>query len=423
MNLLRNFASAYRSGLRLALHGALFAAAAPAFAQDPAPQEPAPDLQEIARRLDLLAGEVAAATTGDADAPGGVSIGGYGEMLYEHFPATRDDGAPLGRNDTIDLLRAVLYFGYEFDADWHFNSEIEFEHATTGRAGEVAVEFAWLEYQALEELAFRAGLLLVPMGFLNEQHEPTTFYSARRPGTETAILPTTWRENGVMAVGELFDRLEFRAAVFTGFDAAGFSAAGLRGGRQKGSKAKAEDLAGVLRLDAEVIPGLRVGGSAWMGGSGQDLMRASGTGIGAATDLYEAHAEWRWRGLRARALGVRGSVGDVLALNRALGLGGGASIGEELEGGYLELGYDVLTLCAMQTDAALIPFARWEVYDTQAEVPAGFVRDGARDLRILTAGVAWQPAGQIVVKADWQSLENRAGTGFDQYALAVGYVF
>ncbi|HSE65041.1 MAG TPA: hypothetical protein VLG15_15655, partial [Thermoanaerobaculia bacterium] len=124
----------------------------------------------------------------------GVSIGGYGEVLYQNFDEDRDDGAPSGRTDEIDLLRGVFYFGYKFSDRFLFNSEIEYEHGTTGSGseakGEVSMEFAYIDYLARSEIGVRAGLLLLPVGFVNELHEPPIFLGARRPEVENRILPT-----------------------------------------------------------------------------------------------------------------------------------------------------------------------------------------------------------------------------------------
>ena len=40
----------------------------------------------------------------------------------------------------------------------------------------------------------RAGLMLIPMGLVNEQHEPTAALGVRRPDVEDVIIPSTWRE-------------------------------------------------------------------------------------------------------------------------------------------------------------------------------------------------------------------------------------
>jgi hypothetical protein len=234
--------------------------------------------------------------------PEGLSIGGYGEALYQ---------ARNGRAaDEVDLLRAVLYFGYRFSPRWVFNSEIEFEHA----GEEVGVEFAYIDYLYRQALNFRAGLVLIPMGFKNELHEPQTFLTATRGEVERRILPTTWRENGIGAFGDT-GPLSYRAYVVNGFDASGFSETGLRGGRQNGSEALVEDAALVARLDWTDTPGLVAGGSFYSGDAGQDQAGLGDT----RTTVAELHAEWRSRGLWLRALGSMAWVDDVSQLNAANG--------------------------------------------------------------------------------------------------------
>ncbi len=391
-------------------------------------------LAEIERRLEVLAGEIETMKIGEAAVAAdqsehgfgpaaskiyrtdrGLSVGGYGELLYQNFDGARDDGTASGRTDTFDLLRGVLYFGYKWNDRWLLNTEIEYEHA----GGEVSVEFAYVDYLWRPEAVLRAGLLLVPMGFINELHEPTVFLGANRPDVERLIIPTTWRENGFGLFGEA-GPVSYRTYVVNGFRGAGFTAAGLRGGRQKGNQAKAEDFAWVGRLDFTGVPGLLVGGSAYVGGSGQDLETSQGEGISIGTSLIEGHLEWRWRGLEFRALGVQAELDDVAELNRALGLTGNQSVGEKLEGYYLQLGYDVL---AGRGDRALIPYARWETYNTQDEVPAGFRANPANDVEVLTLGLAFKPIEQLILKIDHQNYDNAAGTGVDQLNVLLGYVF
>lgn len=408
-----------------------------------APMAPAPPgdrVAELERRIEVLAEEIEQLTLGEAAAVAdrseyglgpaaskvyrtgqGLSIGGYGELLYEDFSSRRDDGPRSGRTDRADFLRGVVYFGYKWNDRWLLNSEIEYEHASTGEGGEVSVEFVYVDYLWRPALGFRAGLLLLPVGFVNELHEPVVFLGARRPTVENALLPTTWRENGAGVFGQS-GALTYRAYLVNGLDASGFTAAGLRAGRQKGGQAKAEDFALVGRLDWSGVPGLLLGGSAYLGDSGQGLRTPAGRDVDARTTLLEAHLEWRWQGLELRALGARGALDDVTALNAALGLTGERSVGEELEGWYLQLGYDLFTRWGWG-EQSLVPYVRLEALDTQKEVPAGFRRNLANDTENLTLGVAWKPIDSIVLKLDHQDFDNEAGTGIDQFNVLLGYVF
>ncbi len=399
-------------------------------------------LAEVERRLGLLAEEVedlklaeaapemAPAESGEPYGLGpaaakvygkdqGVSIGGYGEALLQLYDDQKDDGSASAKVDQFDFLRAVLYVGYKFSDSWVLNTEIEYEHASTSEDGSVSVEFAYLDYLYRDQFNLRAGLVLLPMGWLNELHEPTVYLGATRPVTEQVIIPTTWRENGVGAWGE-FGSFDYRTYVVNGLDAAGFSAKGLRGGRQKGARAKAEDFAWVGRLDYTGVPGLIVGAAGYIGDSGQNLADSSGGSIPVGTTIVDLHAEYRRGGLKLRGLYTRATVDDVAELNRALGFAGNQSVGEQLEGGYLEAGYDVLP---GNRRNSLIPYLRWEQLNTQVEVPDGWNSNPANDQSIVTLGVAYQPIPQLIFKAEYLNVDDEAGTGVDQFNLGLGYIF
>ncbi len=360
----------------------------------------------------------------------GVSIAGYGEMLYERFASEREDGTPSGIRDQLDYLRAILYVGYKFNDRFLFNSELEFEHGSTDQAGSVSVEFAYLDYLLSPAFGVRAGMLLPPMGFINELHEPVVFLGTERPETESRIIPSTWRENGIGVFGGVAG-LSYRAYLINGFDgvgggsskAGGFSASGLRGGRQKGSKAVAEDFAAVARVDYEAVLGLTVGGSAYVGkaGQGNSSPSAPGQTIGARTVIAEGHVQFRAYGFDVRGLAAVATVDDVAELNAAKGLAGSGSIGERLVGWYVDAGYDILH--GVDTSHRLTPYLRYEQIDTQDKVPAGFTADPANDQDIVTIGISWRPITNIAVKADYQIRRNAADTGVDQVNVNIGYLF
>lgn len=392
--------------------------------------------KEFRRQLGVLAEEQERLTLGDVFTPlgprvsglapaaskiysvdQGLSIGGYGEALYTDFDSRRDDGSASGKADSADFLRLVTYLGYKFDQVWLFNSEIEYEHASTGSGGEVSVEFAYLDGMFTPAANLRTGMVLVPMGFINELHEPVTFASVNRPNVERVLLPTTWRENGVGMWGDVGD-FSYRAYLVNGFKASGFSASGVRSGRQKGAQALAEDFAGVVRVDWQGVQGLLLGGAAYVGDSGQGQV-----GVDVATAIYEAHLDWRWRGLGLRALWVETHIDDVAALNGVLGLAGAQSIGERQSGGYLELGFDLASAGLLSGGQSLTPFVRAETYDTQERTPAGFTSNAANDVDVLTFGVAYQPSAQVVFKLDYSNFDNGAGTGVDQFNVGMGFVF
>ena len=63
-------------------------------------------------------------------------------------------------------------------------------------ADEVFVEFAYLDYLVHENLGIRGGLVLMPMGLVNEFHEPNVFIGAKRPETEQRII-----EHAIAGIG------------------------------------------------------------------------------------------------------------------------------------------------------------------------------------------------------------------------------
>lgn len=343
----------------------------------------------------------------------GVSIGGYGEVIYQNYDGKKQDDSPANLTDRFDALRAIVYVGYRFTDRLIFNSEIEFEHGSTEDNGDVSLEFGYLEYRHSRPFGVRAGLLLSPMGFINEMHEPPTYLGTTRPETERQIIPSTWRENGVGILGEV-GKLEYRAYVINGFDGTGFEADGLREGRQDGSEAAARHFGAVARLGITPMPGFTVSASAYHGNSGQ---RDS---LAAATTIWEAHAEFRRNGLELRGLYTQARVHDVDELNALNGFIGSESIGERLSGWYLQAGFDVLR---SSTTHQLIPFVRYESLNTQDRVPTGFSADPSNDRRILTVGFSWKPIPDVVLKADYQVNHNETETGVNQFNVALGYLF
>ncbi len=357
---------------------------------------------------------------------GGLSIGGYGENRIRTFHNTDDDD----RANIYDQLRAVLYVGYKFNENWVLNSEIEYEHG----GEEVGVEFLTIDYIWRDEVNFRAGNLLVPMGFVNEIHEPTFFFGAERPEVERAILPSTWHENGAGIWGRIADRIEYRAYAINGFDGQEFSSSGLRAGKQGGAEALANDFAFVGRVDVDVVQGMTVGGSVYTGQSGQE-QTSDATGADrnvpdAQTTIYELHAQYKGNGASLRALWTEAFVDEAGRLSRVLAKGATASVAQQMRGWYLEAAYDILPLFMESTRASVEPFFRFERYDTQRDVSdLGFDRDRTKDIDLYVAGVQWKPIPQLVFKLDYRhfDLARTSSTGArqraDEVQGLVGYVF
>ena len=349
----------------------------------------------------------------------GVAIAGYGEMLYNNFSGRNESGDPVSKTSEFDFLRWILYAGYRFNDRIIFNSEIEVEHGSTSLGGSASVEFAYLDFLVNDHLTLRGGLLLVPMGLVNELHEPTVFVGANRPETEKRIMPSTWRENGFGFVGSA-GIVDYRVYVVNGLLGSKFSSNGLRGGRQKGYKAKSSHMAVVTRIDVNPTPGVFFGGSFYNGGSGQGLA-FDGQDLDVGTRIGELHAQIQMEGFDLRGLYASATLDDVAELNQALGYTGKNSVGEKQQGGYLQLGYNLLA--TSQENVRLMPYFRIESLDTQASVPVGYERNPARDRTFHTFGFELKPISNVVVKFDHQWNRNRAKTGLDQFNISMGYAF
>jgi hypothetical protein len=373
----------------------------------------------------------------------GLSLGGYAEGLYTGVVKDKRDSGEVNR---IDMLRAVLYTGYKFTDHIVWNSEIEFEHATTSStessgSGSVSVEFAALDFLALDELNARVGLVLVPMGFVNEIHEPPFYLGANRPEVERVIIPSTWRENGVGIFGQLAgERLSYRFYTVNGFNAKGFNAGGWRGGRQQGNRALAEDMAFVGRVDYSPLDWLLVGGSVYVGDSGQDQTTNGVDLPDALTTMWEVHTQLRALGLQVRGLLTMAHLDEAGALTRALGpvaLGGsgkldtnnngiidtGEVVARRMFGAYGEISYEVLQWITPESEMTLEPFFRAEWIDTQDDMPDGFAADRRKELEIYTAGLHFRPISQVVIKLDYRNKRAEQGAAGDEINAGIGLVF
>jgi hypothetical protein len=353
----------------------------------------------------------------------GLSIGGYGEVRFRHD--STDD-------DIFDALRAVLYVGYKFSDSWVLNSEIEFEHAG---GSDVFVEFLNLDYLHSDALNFRVGLILIPMGFVNQLHEPTFYYGASRPEVEKTIIPSTWRENGAGFFGRVGDRVSYQAYAVSSFEGSKFNASGFRPGRQKGMEALTNDWSVVVRTDVTAMSGLNLGASVYYGNQGQD-QSVGGLQVGSlSTAIYELHAEYQRHGFTVRGLFSQAFVDNPDALNAGIDqliAGGdtdaekGGFLAESLLGGYVEFAYDIMPRLLPETEQSLEPFFRYERLNTQSRMQsADFDRTLKYDRHLYTVGLQYQPISQLVFKLDyrWITQQSNGASLAKQVEFGAGYVF
>jgi hypothetical protein len=346
------------------------------------------------------------------------SIGGYGEVHYTNAAGPNTPGS-------VNVRRFVVYLAHNFSEKVTVRSELELEDAKIEggeEGGEVALEQLYLDYLISPAFTLRAGLLLPPIGIVNEIHEPPTFNGVDRPRFEQDVIPTTWREIGVGAVGVIpgAQGLSYRAYVVNGLKASGFNAAsGIRGGRQEGKEASFSNPSITGRLEW-ARSGLRVGGSFWYGGSAnQDSILGTGT-FANAVGLVALDARYDVGPFMFRAVAANISVGGAEEINSALG----TEVGSRIAGGYAEAAYNVLAALAPASAQRLNAFLRYENFNTQAGVPSGLVSDETLARRITTFGLTYKPLYNVVFKGDYQLQRNKAGIGEGELlSLGLGYQF
>ncbi|MFQ5644841.1 MAG: porin [Thiogranum sp.] len=324
-------------------------------------------------------------------------IGGYGELHYNNL-----DNQTSGRDDRkeMDLHRAILFLGHEFNDRIRFWSELEVEHAESGEGkdgGEVAMEQAYVEFDLNDNISSRAGLLLVPMGILNEIHEPTTFYGVERNPVENKIIPTTWREGGASVVGRLGTGWSYDLAIHSGLETGPGDSYAVRKGRNNAREAKADDLAYTGRIKWTGMAGLELAAAAQYQ---TDITQSTDPDAGSAT-LLESHLVWN-----------RGSFGlrALYATWRLNGDGPEAIGADEQTGWYIEPSWRFTPEVGI--------FARYNEWDNQA----GNSTDS--EYKQTSAGINYWPHPDVVLKADYQIQDSPSGKDeFDGFNLGVGYQF
>ena len=329
-----------------------------------------------------------------------VSIGGYGELHYNNL----DDQNGTKDKDAVDFHRFVLFFGHEFSDDLRFFSELEIEHslAGEGKPGEVELEQAYIQYDMSDHATVTGGLFLMPVGILNETHEPDSFYGTERNPVEKNIIPATWWEAGLMFSGDLAPGLRYDVAVTSGLDVSKKgtkTSFKIRDGRQKVAKAQANDLAYTGRIKWTAMPGVTLAATMQY----QENITQGNVVNSEEATLFETHAVIEQGNFGLRALYATWDLeGDA---PKATGY-------DEQTGWYVEPSYRI--------SQNLGVFARYSEWDNQAGLSS--VKS---EMEQIDVGINWWPHKNVVVKADYQiqDAEKATGTELDGLNIGIGYSF
>lgn len=342
---------------------------------------------ELARQKDPAAGATAGRDT---------TVGGYGELHYNN----------LDSGKTLDLHRFVLFVGHKFTERLRLFSELELEHSNTENGGSVELEQAYLDFDLTQTQRARAGLFLMPVGILNETHEPPTFYGVERNPVETFIVPSTWWEGGAALTGEIGAGVTYDVALTSGLKTvvSGPDAYNLRESRQNVANASADSLGYIGRVRWAGVPGLELATSLYY--QGDITQSAAGTASVKAT-LAEGHAVFSKAGFTVKALYASWHLTGGDAAN---GPAMGAAPGSDRQyGWYLEPSYKITSAWGV--------FARYNEWDNQA----GSANGADTKKRQSNIGVNYWPHPQVVVKFDMQNQQGAIDN--DGFNLGLGYMF
>jgi len=392
----------------------------PAVAATPAPVTPS---ATPAANAPVVAATAATPAAASAPAPAETTLWGYGELNYNHPTARASDSQ-------ADLRRAVVGFSHAFDESTHVYGELEWEHAVTSAEdqGESEVEQLYVEHALAPNYGVRAGLMLVPLGLLNEHHEPTNYYGVERNFVETAIIPSTWREGGIAGYGSTDEGLAWNVGVGTGPDLGKWDATSDEGRasplgsiHQELQLAKARDPSLWGSLNYNGVPGLNVGGGVFTGKIGQgstELPIADSRLV-----LSEVHARWQSGPFDLAGLYTRGTISDVQAYDLSV-LGQPTPVPKAFWGGYVQGAWR-----ALEWDRSyLSPFVRYEAFSTAASyptLPQGLGPVAGPTQRVWTVGANYYLNPNVVFKIDYQDFrydDSALGYG-NRFDIGVGYQF
>jgi hypothetical protein len=309
--------------------------------------------------------------------------------------------------------------------------ELEWEHAVTSAddEGEAAVEQAYIAHDLGHDLTLTAGLFLVPMGLINERHEPPVFYGVDRPLVETAIIPSTWREGGLAVSGNTTLGLQWSAGITTGFNLNKWDPTSTEGWEsplgsihQEMSLARAADLSVFGSVKYTGVPGLALGASIFTGGAAQDApdgYPASDTRV----TLGSGYVRWSPADWELTALYAEGRITDTAGLNSTL-IGNPVLVPERFWGAYGQVAYRGWKLGTMNFE----PFVRYEQVNTGAEyadIGTGLTPAALPTADALTIGATLRLHENVVFKIDYQDYEDAdLSLGLtDRFNLGLGWMY
>ena len=323
-----------------------------------------------------------------------------------------------GEDAILDFHRFVLLMNHSFSSRIRFVGELELEHAFVEgleEAGELELEQAYVDFLLSRSMNVRAGMLLMPVGIINERHEPPVYNGVERPFVDTVIVPSTWFDVGAGIHGELGRGWRYRAYAVAPLNALEFSAdEGIRGGAQKGSEANVRNLAYTGRVEFRAVESLTLGASVWTGDSSFAAPR-----LDTSVTLGEFDARFRRDRVELRWQFAQVHIGDAEQLNDSIGrtVGVSPNVASTLRGFYGEAAYRLWNAGAPRD---LVVFGRYENFDTQFRMPGDGIPLKEFDRDAWVTGITYYPDPDVAVKADHVYLRNQSGLFPNRHLINLG---
>jgi hypothetical protein len=278
------------------------------------------------------------------------------------------------------------------------------------------------------------------MGIINEYHEPTTFNGVERPLIDNRLSLSTWREAGFGFSGNILPAtLKYQLYAVGGLNGYDTKAvfngsAGLREGRQKGSKAYVSSPAVTGKIEFYGIRNLNIGLSGYLSKSQSKLygklkdddtnlkLKADSSVVGIA--MFGADARFRFRGVEMRGQLYYTALSNSEQYNKFTGTGtSNNDLGKSMFGYYAEAGYNVLKLFS-SIDQELVPFIRYEFYNTHHSVDQITTRNPNYKNNIISTGLTYRLHSGAVIKTDMQFIKSDLAEEYSKtFNAGIGVMF
>ncbi len=334
----------------------------------------------------------------------GITLGGYAQIDYNE-----PSGSTPGN---LDAHRVVIFLDKKFNDKVSFVTEIEFEHVRE----EAGIEQAYIKYQISDNTNLLTGLMLIPMGIINEAHEPTTFYGVERPNVDKFIVPTTWREIGIGISGNITNTsLKYQAYIFNGFksyaNGMGFlNSKGFHDGKQEGMKSIINTPNFSTKVDYYGIIGLRLGLAGYFGKTQTDDSQIDASQVKVA--MIGLDARYTYKKLELKAEYIHTNIKNTEDYNTLTG----NDLGSQMVGYYTEIAYNI----DLKNDQKITPFLRYERYNTQSKTAGNLISDKVNDRNEVIMGLNFKVADGVAFKADYQFINNALQNSQSQKQLNAG---